>query len=78
MKNMEEAMMVVGYSQDDGKQLLNDKNNGGAKSPSPIMDESKMEASEECKQDGKKTDKNNANKGLSVAFNILMFFNGIS
>lgn len=53
---MEEAMMVVDYSQGDEKMKLNDKNSVMVNSPKRGMDVSKMDSSEECKQDIARTD----------------------
>ncbi|XP_045207834.1 protein HEXIM1-like [Mercenaria mercenaria] len=49
MKNMEEAMMVADYSQDDHKMRFNDKENNRA--DTPILEESNLKTKEECKQD---------------------------
>ena len=63
---MEEAMMVVDYSQGDEKLKLNDKNSKSVKSPPLGIDCSKMEPNEECKQDPATTDsEKNADKGMS-------------
>lgn len=66
MKDMEEAMMVVDYSQGDEKLTLNDNNRESVKSPLRGMDCPKMEPSEECKQELATTDsEKSADKGLS-------------
>lgn len=73
MKNMEEAMMVVDYSQGDEKMKLSDKNNSRIDSPKLGMGESKMEPNEECKQGLLEENvEKNAGKGLSLQYMCLI------
>lgn len=49
MKNMEEVMMAVDYSQGDRQINFSDKEN--SQTVTPCMDESNIKTVEECKQD---------------------------